>query len=371
MSKTPISHEFNLAQGARLTDFNGWTMPVFYSSIIEEYKAVRASAGIFDVSHMGRWQVTGKDAQAFLDFIVTNDLHRLKAGRALYTCMLNEDGGIIDDLVIYKFDPEKFLVVNNAGNHEFDTRWYLHCAGDYKRKINGQADIKLEDITLSCGQIAVQGPRAKKTIEDMLQLPESLPYFSVREISSPCLILAATGYTGEPGYELYGGPDLLMNIWQDLVKVHHVKPCGLGARDLLRLEAGYRLHGHDISTDTSPREAGLAWTIAKNKTDFIGKSGAQRLNKKLCGLVFPEAEKVIPRSGMYVTDEQGSQIGSISSGNFSPMLNRAIALAYIDTDQSSELVNKLQMGSEVFLNIREKRFVAVLVESRFYKSLYN
>ncbi len=353
--KQPISHSFNLFNSARFADFGGWQMPTFYSSITEEHSACRNHIGLFDVSHMGRWWVTGSQAQEFLNYLSTNDLRTLDEGRSLYAAMLNEDAGIIDDLIIYKINPEKFLLVNNAGNHDIDATWYHKHAPKF--------DVKLEDITLTWGQIAVQGPNAKAITEKLLGLDTTLKYFSFKEITyqGQQLVIAATGYTGEQGYELYGPAPLLMQIWRQLIDVENAKPCGLGSRDLLRLEAGYCLHGNDIDTETTPYEAGLDWVTKFDDHDFIGKDSSTIKNKKLVGLAFPLGEKLIPRAHTIVMDALGEPIGEITSGNFSSMLNRAIALAYIKPDYNQDSVN---------IEIRGKKASASLGEPWFYRNIH-
>ncbi len=352
--KQPISHSFNLANNARFADFGGWQMPTFYSSITEEHTACRQHIGLFDVSHMGRWWVTGPNAQLFLNHIITNDLSALATGRGLYAAMLNEHGGIIDDLIIYKISSEKFLLVDNAGNHATDSVWY--------RKQASKFDVTLEDITSSWGQIAIQGPDAKAATEKLLGIETTIKYFSFQEVQykGQGLVIAATGYTGEQGYELYGPPSLLMQIWQQLIDTENAKPCGLGSRDLLRLEAGYCLHGNDINQETTPYEAGLDWVTKLENHDFIGKANVTRKNKKLVGLAFPIGEKLIPRSHTIVIDINGKPIGEITSGNFSQMLNRAIALAYIDPSYTQDSAN---------IEIRGKKAFAIIGEAWFYRNI--
>lgn len=352
--KQPISHSFNLANGARFADFGGWQMPTFYSSIVEEHKACREHIGLFDVSHMGRWWVTGPEAQAFLNYLTTNDLRTLTEGRALYTTMLNDEGGIIDDLIIYKLNAEKFLLVNNAGNHTLDSVWYSkHLA-----KFN----LELRDVTNVLGQIAIQGPNAKAATERLLGLETSLKYFRFQELvyAGEDLIIAATGYTGEEGYELYGPAALLMQIWVQLLEKENALACGLGSRDLLRLEAGYCLHGNDIDAETTPYEAGLDWVVKLGDHEFIGDANVTRKNKKLVGLLFPEGEKLIPRAHTIVSSFNGESVGEVTSGNFSHMLNRAIALAYIHVDYNE---------ASVQIEIRGKKATALVGEPWFYRNI--
>lgn len=319
---------------------------------MEEYQAVRTGLGLFDVSHMGRWWITGKDAAKFLDYVSTNDIAGLDLGKGVYTLALNESGGIIDDWIIYKFDETKFMLVNNAGNHPAVSKWLEAQSHNLA--------VKLEDITRKWGQIAVQGPLAKPSLEKLLGF-EPQKYFRFCEVNyqGQSLMVAATGYTGEKGYELYGEPQLLMDIWNDLIKNHSALPCGLGARDVLRLEAGYCLHGNDIDANTTPYEAGLDWVCKITKDNFIGKAACQRREKKLVGLAFAAATKILPRAHLKVT-HQGKEVGEITSGNFSPKLERGIALAYLDASVNTNIVS---------VQIRDKSLSAVITEPWFYRNI--
>jgi aminomethyltransferase len=365
----PILHEFNLERKANIVDFHGWQMPVSYEGIREEYKATREKASVFDVSHMGRWFFSGKNAMAFLDYLTTNDLSSLKDGKAIYTTLLNEEGGIIDDLVIYKFNPERFLLINNAGNHDTVTDWFW---------LQSYEDIIMEDITAKLAQIAIQGPLAKDLVNKYLGLKETLSYFSFREISfnNENYIVSATGYTGEAGYEIYAKPSLLIKLVEDLCKHSELVPAGLGARDVLRLEAGYCLHGNDIDDLTTPYEAGLDWIVKITKENFIGKSNCTRQNKILRGLLFPVSEKIIPRAGTKVYDEEEREIGVITSGTFSFILDRAIALVYLTDPMiiKSIISNKTDITSKINLKkvsikVRKDIFSASIVEPWFYRNI--
>ena len=386
----PILHEFNLEKKANIVDFHGWQMPVSYEGIREEYKATREKASIFDVSHMGRWFFSGKNAMAFLDYLTTNDLSSLKDGKAIYTTLLNEEGGIIDDLVIYKFNPERFLLINNAGNHDTVTEWFWLQYNKLKSEesslknagVEGWEksckDITMEDVTAKLAQIAIQGPLAKDLVNKYLGLKETLSYFSFREISfnNENYIVSATGYTGEAGYEIYAKPSLLIKLVEDLCKHSELVPAGLGARDVLRLEAGYCLHGNDIDDLTTPYEAGLDWIVKITKENFIGKSNCSRQNKILRGLLFSVSEKIIPRAGTKVYDEEEREIGVITSGTFSFILDRAIALVYL-TDPliiKSIISNKTDMTSKINLKkvsikVRKDIFSASIVEPWFYRNI--
>jgi aminomethyltransferase len=365
----PILHEFNLERKANIVDFHGWQMPVSYEGIREEYKATREKASVFDVSHMGRWFFSGKNAMAFLDYLTTNDLSSLKDGKAIYTTLLNEEGGIIDDLVIYKFNPERFLLINNAGNHDTVTEWF---------RLQSHEDIIMEDVTAKLAQIAIQGPLAKDLVNKYLGLKETLSYFSFREISfnNENYIVSATGYTGEAGYEIYAKPSLLIKLVKDLCSHSELVPAGLGARDVLRLEAGYCLHGNDIDDLTTPYEAGLDWIVKITKENFIGKSNCTRQNKILRGLLFSVSEKIIPRAGTKVYDDEEREIGVITSGTFSFILDRAIALVYL-TDPAimkSIISNKTDITTKINLKkvsikVRKDIFSASIVEPWFYRNI--
>ena len=382
----PILHEFNLEKKANIVDFHGWQMPVSYEGIREEYKATREKASIFDVSHMGRWFFSGKNAMAFLDYLTTNDLSSLKDGKAIYTTLLNEEGGIIDDLVIYKFNPERFLLINNAGNHDTVTEWFWLQYNKLKSEesslknsgVEGWEksckDITMEDVTSKIAQIAVQGPLAKDLVNKYLGLKETLSYFSFREVSSnnENYIVSATGYTGEAGYEIYAKPSLLIKLVKDLCSHSELVPAGLGARDVLRLEAGYCLHGNDIDNLTTPYEAGLDWIVKITKENFIGKSNCTRQEKILRGLLFSISEKIIPRAGTKVYDDDEV----ITSGTFSFILDRAIALVYLTDPMiiKSIISNKTDMTSKINLKkvsikVRKDIFSASIVEPWFYRNI--
>jgi aminomethyltransferase len=378
----PILHEFNLEKKANIVDFHGWQMPVSYEGIREEYKATREKASIFDVSHMGRWFFSGKSAMAFLDYLTTNDLSSLKDGKAIYTTLLNEEGGIIDDLVIYKFNPERFLLINNAGNHDTVTEWFRLQYDKLKSAENSlkisNEDIIMEDITAKLAQIAIQGPLAKDLVNEYLGLKDKLSYFSFREISfnNETYIVSATGYTGEAGYEIYAKPSLLIKLAEDLCRDTELSPAGLGARDVLRLEAGYCLHGNDINDLTTPYEAGLDWIVKTTKENFIGKSNCTRQKKILRGLLFSVSEKIIPRAGTKVYDDEEREIGVITSGTFSFILGRAIALVYL-TDpmivksiisNKTDITTKINL-KKVSIKVRKDIFSASIVEPWFYRNI--
>ncbi len=356
--RLPISIDFNRKHGAKMTSFGGWLMPTFFKTIMAEYEAVRTSLGLFDVSHMGRQEIRGAEATKFLSHITANNVEALQAGRAHYTTLLNHEGGIIDDLIIYKVADDNYFVVNNAGNHSVVSAWYAEQAPGF--------DIKIIDVTPTIGQIAVQGPAAEAALRAVTGFHEELKYFSHKSIEyrNQALMISATGYTGERGWELYADPKILMEIWQRLIDEYAAEPCGLGARDLLRLEAGYCLHGHDINQQTSPYEAGLDWTV-KNPNDYIGKAGASRMTKKLVGLGFSKGQKILPREAHEVFDQKGNSIGIITSGNYSARLERGIALAYLREPYYKEY----SPGAELIVKIRDKNHSVKVSEPWFYRNI--
>jgi len=383
----PILHEFNLAKGANIVNFHGWQMPISYVGIKEECEATRKSATIFDVSHMGRWLFRGAKSELFLNYLTTNDLSALKKGRAIYTTMLNEQGGIIDDLVIYKLDLDLFLLINNAGNHERVSDWFKQ---EYLKALKADSEINIsasdlsyEDISSKIGQIAIQGPLAKEITDEYFRAMikgeapyQKIPYFShsilqenghVAEsftelLNGRAYLISATGYTGEAGYEVYAKPEFLVKLVTELCLVNkNISPAGLGARDLLRLEAGYCLHGNDIDEETTPYEAGLDWVVKLNKGNFIGKESCTRQNKILRGLIFPENLKLIPRAHTEILNDANNSevVGIISSGAFSFTLKRAIALAYISDPNLKK----------VSIKIRKEIFSASIAEPWFYRNI--
>ncbi len=358
--KLPISIDFNRKHEAKLVNFNGWLMPTFFKSILEEYRATRTTLGLFDVSHMGRQRISGPESKIFLSKIICNNVINLKTSKALYSPMLNINGGIIDDLIIYKESESDYLVVNNAGNHNIVCDWYREQSHGFQ--------VSIEDVTTNLGQIAVQGPKAEATLRLITGFDGHLDYFSHQKIiyQGQALMVSATGYTGEKGWELYASAGVLMDIWQRLIDEHAAQACGLGARDILRLEAGYCLHGNDIDIHSTPSEAALEWTL-KNTGDYIGKSKAFSRNKRLVGLAFSRGQKILARHDLEVYDLDDQPIGRITSANYSPILERGIALAYL----SEAYYKEHRCGSKLKVKIRDKEHIATLAEPWFYRNIKN
>lgn len=312
--RTPL-YDRHVALGAKIVPFSGWEMPVQYQGITREHLCVRQHAGVFDVSHMAIVEVTGPDALAYLESLVPNRVSRLKPGQALYTQLLNREGGTLDDLIIYALQGRYFLVVN-AGNTDQDLAWL-----NAQRK----GDVAVNHLR-DWGLLALQGPEAEKILAPLVPADLSLiPYFGLWEGDD--LIVSRTGYTGEDGFELFLPPGKLLPLWDRLMAAH-VTPCGLGARDTLRLEAAYPLYGHELDASTTPLEAGLAWTVKLEKGDFLGREAlkARSLQKKLVG--FHLEGRAIPRQG-YPILQDGEPVGEVTSGTLSPVLDTPIGLGYL------------------------------------------
>lgn len=334
-------YETHVEAGAKMVPFSGWEMPVSYDGIKEEHIAVRTHAGIFDTSHMGEIEVEGPGALAFLQRLVTNDVSKIEIGRAQYSCLLNEEAGVIDDLFVYRLGSDRYLVITNAGNHEIDLAQFGKVARDF--------DVYVRDASHNYAMLAVQGPHARQIVSDQLHI-ELPPRMGVvaRQIGRRPALVCGTGYTGEDGVELLIDPEIAPAIWMELVDAG-VVPAGLGARDTLRLEVCFHLHGNDLSTDTDPISAGLGWAC-KEATGFIGsdKVAVLRANgtdQKLAPFVIEGPG--IPRQGnpVMVGDEV---VGEVTSGTFSPSLNIGIGMGYLRSDLS-------EPGTEIEIDVRGKR----------------
>jgi aminomethyltransferase len=352
------------AKHGNIVDFGGYAMPVWYEGIQVEHKAVRDGCGIFDTSHMGRTWAEGPDTERFLNYVVTNDVSTLEPYGGLYSVMCKPDGGIVDDLITYKFTPERYLVVYNAGNRDKDFKWLKKNSKDF--------DVKLTDVSDDVAMIAVQGPKAVETLQKITKEKlEDVGRFNIVEITvSGYRVLAArTGYTGEDGFEVFvldcplDKPDKALKIWCDLLEAGAV-PCGLGARDSLRLEAGLWLYGNDIDETTNPLEAGLRWTVKLKKPSyFIGRRAIQQIRdegvkRRLVGLMMED--RGIPRHGYEVLNAEEQVIGEVTSGGFSPTLGVGIALAYVPNEYK-------ELGTEVYIRIRSRLAKGKVVKHRpFY-----
>jgi aminomethyltransferase len=343
--------------GAKMTDFGGWEMPVEYTGIIEEHKAVRNKCGLFDVSHMGEILVSGKNAFKSLQKIITNDLNKLEKGKIIYTPICKEDGGIIDDLLVYCLEEDQYLLVVNASNIEKDFKWV---------KEHLLTETTAEDLSNKYAMLALQGPNSKKILTQLTDIDlKSLDYYRFREAKAAGInmIISRTGYTGELGYELYFNPDEAEKIWDQLMEAGSdfgLHACGLGARDTLRLEKIYALYGNDIDESTNPFEARLGWTVELDKGDFIGRKKLIEIKENCCQrklTPFIIKGRGMARHGyeVYAGDEQ---IGEVTSGSYSPSLEEGIGLAYLK-DKYTEV------GSEIEIKVRKRKIKAEVVKGPF------
>ncbi len=363
MKHTPL-FEGHVAAGAKLVDFTGWEMPIQYSGVVDEYRAVRRQAGLFDVSHMGRIAISGVEALSFLQRVTTSDVSRLAPSQSQYSMVCNHAGGIKDDIFIYHLTPHEYLLCVNASNREKVVAWL-------EEQATGSPGVEIRDRSGEIAQMALQGP-ASQSILTTLGV-SGLSALKLRHcLETPLLgtemLISRTGYTGEPGYELYVPTDGSLRVWNELLiagKPSGLKPAGLGARDLLRLEMAYLLYGNDISEDTTPLEANVGWTVAFSKGDFIGRDALTR--QQQAGIprqlvAFELAEKAVPRHGFAVVNgrAKGKGIGEVTSGNLSPILQKGIGLAYVPPAYSTE-------GASFAVDIRGKAVSAVVVKPPFYK----
>lgn len=351
--------------GARMTVFGGWEMPVQYSGIIDEHNTVRSCAGLFDVSHMGQVFVYGKDALPFLQKIVPQDISVLKENKAVYCQLTYENGGIVDDLIIYNINKSKYLVIVNAANIEKDVNWLLENAKQF--------DVIIDNMSSEYSMLALQGPNAVSILENCgINIENQPSFFAITEtsINNLPVYLSRTGYTGEDGFEIIMKNAEATVLW-DLIlskgKSFGIKPAGLGARDTLRLEAALPLYGNDINADTTPVEAGLKWSIPLNKNyDYNGKdtiiSQLQTgVSKKLVG--FKMLERAIPRHG-YEIYINNTKAGYVTSGGYAPTINENIGMGYIDTSFETKLDSKIQ------IMVRNKLYNASIVKRPFIKKRY-
>lgn len=358
MTKQTFLHDKHVALGARMVDFAGWDMPVQYSSIIEEHKTVREAVGLFDVSHMGEVIVYGEDALPYLNKLVPQDLTKLVDLKAVYCQLTNKQGGIIDDLIIYKLEDKKYLIIANASRIDEDLNWMVRNKCGF--------DVSIVNESHNYSLLAVQGPKACELIKS-LGVNDLPPFFSIKrgELFNINLWISRTGYTGEDGVEIMVRNEFSEYLWDKLLeagKEFGIKPIGLGARDTLRLEAALHLYGNDLDENTTPIEAGLAWSVCKTKTeDYNGKAKIEEqlkngIQKKLIGLKM--LDKSIARHG-YEIFYNNEKIGVITSGGISPIRGDNIALAYIKN------LDNLAVGSTIQVSIREKLHDAEIVKRPF------
>lgn len=362
MKQTPLSH-LHRALGARMAEFAGFEMPIEYTGVNDEHITVREAAGIFDVCHMGEFWVKGPGAISLLQYTTTNDVAALPEGHAQYTCFPNGRGGLVDDLIIYHYGPEKYMVVVNASNMEKDWKWLNQ---------NNHFGAELENASEEMALIALQGPKATRILQPLIREDLStLKAFTFLTTSIEGVgevIVSATGYTGAGGYELYGYNEGAVALWEKIMeagKPHGLKPAGLAARDTLRLEMGYSLYGNDIDEGTSPIEAGLGWIVKlKSKGDFIDRETITRqkesgVKRKMVGIEL--LERGIPRHGYTIYSSSEEKIGEITSGTMSPSLKKGIGMGYVATEYAAE-------NTEVFIGVRNKMLKGKVVKMPFLKN---
>lgn len=360
LKRTPL-REFHAAHGGRLVDFAGWEMPVQYRSILEEHKAVRRAAGLFDVSHMGEFDVRGPDAAKFLNHLVTNDVAKLFPGRVLYSPMCYPNGGVVDDLLVYMRGPDDYFLCVNAGNIAKDLAWIEEHAAGF--------NVAVTDRSADYALLAVQGPRAVEIVQSLTAANlDAVKYYHFAEgviAGIPCVI-SRTGYTGEDGFELYHEAGRAGALAEALLAAgvpYGLELAGLGARDSLRLEAGYPLYGHEITAEISPLTAGLGWTVKLDKgADFIGRA-ALRVEKQQGAakrvVFFRTGDRRIVRAETAVLDATGAAVGRVLSGTLSPILNEAIGSALVDAGAAAASLLVDVRGTKLNLQLVKPPFVTL------------
>ena len=365
IKRTPL-HSSHIELNARMMPFAGYDMPVHYAGIVSEHHAVRSAAGLFDVSHMGEFFVEGPESLEFLQYLVSNDVSKLYDGKALYTVMCNQTGGIVDDLLVYRFNATKYMLVVNASNIKKDWAW-IHSVCNH--------DVKISDHSEETALLAIQGPASHSILQKLTDVPlADIKYYHFVEAPSASflnldgIVLSHTGYTGEAGFEIYCKSKDAPQIWAALLeqgKDAGLMPAGLGARDTLRLEAGYCLYGNDLTDETSPYAAGLGWITKPDKGEFVGRDALLKIKanspeKKLIGFVIKE--KGIPRAGYSLVNDNGQAIGVVTSGSQSPILKKGIGIGYVDNEPAYTTP-----GQTIFVSVRSKRIEALIAKPPFHK----
>ncbi len=358
--KRTCLYDKHVALGALMSPFGGFDMPIQYTSIIEEHNAVRHACGIFDVSHMGEVLITGPEAEKLVGHLFTNDVREMTPGKVLYGMMLYPNGGVVDDLLVYKKGDNEFFLVINAANIAKDVAWM--------KEISTGFNAEVKDLSEDYAEVAVQGPKAEELIEKYLNVKVSdLEFYTFKEleIEGKQVIISRTGYTGEDGFEIYGSAEYINKVWDILVGSKEVAPCGLGCRDTLRFEVALPLYGHELSQDITPIEAGLGYFVKFDKPVFIGLDAiAQHIElgivQKVVGIELHE--KAVPRSG-YDIEVDGVRIGYVTTGYQSISTGKSVCMALIDNQYAA-------LGTEVDVRIRKKTFKGTVCKKRFYQKNY-
>lgn len=363
LKKTPLN-EAHRALNGKMVDFGGWDMPVQYAAgVIAEHLRTRTVAGLFDVSHMGEIHVDGREAIPFVNSITTNDVAKLVDGQAQYSALTNENGGVIDDLLVYRFAENKLLLVVNAGTQDSDWEWISSKRGEF--------DVDLRHASVEYCQIAIQGPKATRILQKLTDTDLSAIkyyHFAMGEVNGVSSIISRTGYTGEDGFEVYADASAAEKLWNKMLETGNfgtedgILPAGLAARNTLRLEAAMSLYGHELGEDITPLEAGLGWICKLNKGEFVGREALQKqkeagLTRKLAG--FEMVDKGIGRDGFDVYIN-GEKVGQVTSGSPAPFLKKNIGLAFVPVEFA-------KTGQEITIDVRGKHLAAVIVPIPFYK----
>ena len=359
--KTPL-YEEHVKQGGKIVDYAGWLLPVQYEGLVQEHEAVRNAVGLFDVSHMGEITVKGKDALAFINYLMTNDISTLVDNQIIYTFMCRPSGGVVDDLLVYRFGPEDFYLVVNASNADKDYAWINEQKGNF--------EVELENISDDVGEVAIQGPMAQKVLQKLTKTDlDKITFFTLDrkvDLNGVECMVSRTGYTGEDGFEVYTNNEGIVQVWNDLLeagKDEGIKPVALGCRDTLRFEASLPLYGHEMSEDINPLEAGFKYFVKLDKeSDFIGKEElnkqwAEGLKRKLAG--FEMVGRGIPREG-YEIQKDGEVIGHVTTGYMSPTLKKSIGNALIKTEFTP-------LDTEIDIMIRDTPVKAKIISKKFLK----
>ncbi|MDO4311003.1 MAG: glycine cleavage system aminomethyltransferase GcvT [Prevotella sp.] len=360
-NKRTCLYDKHVAQGAMISPFGGFDMPIQYTDIKDEHNAVRQACGVFDVSHMGEVVVRGRDAERYVNHIFTNDVAGIPSGKILYGMMCNPDGGTVDDMLVYKMGDNDFFIVINAANIEKDWEWMTGNTKGY--------NIDIRNVSDFYGQIAVQGPEAEAVVEEVLGMKCSdLVFYTSKMIengNADSIIISRTGYTGEDGFEIYGSHYFIRNQWDKLMESGRCKPCGLGCRDTLRFEAGLPLYGDELADDITPLEAGLGIFVKLDKEEFIGREALLRqkeegLKRRIVGIEL--ADRAIPRHG-YDVIKDGEKVGEVTTGYHSISTDKSVCMAMVDAPYA-------KLGTEVEIRIRKKTFPGTVVKKIFYEKKY-
>ena len=355
-NKKTCLYDKHVGLNALMSPFGGFIMPIQYTTIVDEHQAVRHACGVFDVSHMGEVLVSGTDAERYVNHIFTNDVRGIPNGKILYGMMCYENGGTVDDLLVYKVTDDVFFLVINAANIDKDWAWIQEQATGY--------DVTLQNQSEEYGELAIQGPQAEQVMQEVLGIPcQELAFYTFKQLGD--MIVSRTGYTGEDGFEIYATPDYINECWDKLMDSGRCKPCGLGCRDTLRFEVGLPLYGDELSQDITPVMAGLSMFVKLDKEEFIGREALAKQKadgpaRRIVGIEL--ADKAIPRHG-YVVLKDGNPIGEVTTGYHTISTDKSVCMALIDTQYA-------KLDTDVEIQIRKKVFPGKVVKKQFYNKNY-